>query len=154
MSIMLSKTRSSAEVWLMGKGTEELSGSNLPTNADAFRLLLFFYVHGTRHRWWTKILLGIPTIGRGTGKEQAEACLSTLNDWGSPESSSTTLPAILVWGTVRALSLQELAWVACRHRVMELPLLTVFSSLFWSTRGPYFAMFRRFQQTWPSIDHI
>src|SRR6218665_704998 len=82
MSIMLSKTRSSAEVSLMGKGTEELSGSNLPTNADAFRLLLFFYVHGTRHRWWTKILLGIPTIGRGTGKEQAEACLSTLNDWG------------------------------------------------------------------------
>src|SRR6218665_2339621 len=82
MGIILSKTRSSAEVWLMGKGTEDLSGSHLPTNADAFRLLLFFYVHGTRHRWWTKILLGMPTIGRGTGKEQAEACLSTLNDWG------------------------------------------------------------------------
>src|SRR6218665_105848 len=50
MSIIMSKTRSSAEVWLMGKGTEELSGSHLPTNADAFRLLLFFYAHGTRHR--------------------------------------------------------------------------------------------------------
>ena len=76
----MSKTRSSAEVWLMGKGTEELSGSNLPTNADAFRLLLFFHVHGT-HPWWTKILLKMPKIVRGTGKEQAEACLSTLNDW-------------------------------------------------------------------------
>jgi len=42
----MSKTRSSAEVWLMGKGTEELSGSHLPTNSDAFRLLLFFHVHG------------------------------------------------------------------------------------------------------------
>jgi len=33
----------------MGIGTEELSGSNIPTNADAFRLLLFFLVHGTHH---------------------------------------------------------------------------------------------------------
>src|SRR6218665_1291600 len=30
---------------------------------------------------------------------------------------------------------------------MELPLPAVFSSLFGSTGGPYFAMFRRFQQT-------
>lgn len=29
-----------------------------------------------------EILLGVPKIGSGTGKEQAEACLSTLNDWG------------------------------------------------------------------------
>src|SRR6218665_3675271 len=37
---------------------------------------------------------------------------------------------------------------------MELPLpaAAVFSSLFGSTGGPYFAMFRRFQQTCPSID--
>ena len=42
----MSKTRSSAEVWLMGKGTEELSASHLPTNVDAFRLLLFLHVHG------------------------------------------------------------------------------------------------------------
>src|SRR6218665_3104311 len=47
----------------------------------------------------------------------------------------------------------ELAWVACCHHAMELPLPAVFSSLFWSTGGPYFAMFRRFQQTWPSKDH-
>src|SRR6218665_882218 len=78
MSIIMSKTRISAEVWLVGKGTEELSGSHLSTNADAFRLLLFFHVHGTRHRWW--ILLPMPKICRGTGKEQAEVCLSTVND--------------------------------------------------------------------------
>src|SRR6218665_31549 len=34
---------------------------------------------------------------------------------------------------------------------MELPLPAVFNSLFGSTGGPYCAMFRRFQQTWPSI---
>src|SRR6218665_2979061 len=28
-----------------------------------------------------------------------------------------------------------------------------FQLLIWCTGGPYFAMFRRFQQTWPSIDH-
>ena len=41
MSIMLSKTRSSAEVWLMGKGTEELSGAHLPT--QQMQMLLDFY---------------------------------------------------------------------------------------------------------------
>src|SRR6218665_2920736 len=70
---------------------------------------------------------------------------------GSPESSSTLLQAILVRRTVRALSLQELAWVACRPHVMELSLPAVFSSLVGSTGVPYFALFRRFQQTWPSI---
>jgi len=50
---MISKTRSSAEAWLIGKVTEEISGSHLPTNADVLRLLTFFSVQcrPTRHRW-------------------------------------------------------------------------------------------------------
>jgi len=28
-----------------------------------------------------EILLGVPKIGRGTGKEQADACLGTLDEW-------------------------------------------------------------------------
>ena len=42
----MSKTRSSAEVWLIGKGTGELSGFHLPTNADVLRLLMFIHVQG------------------------------------------------------------------------------------------------------------
>lgn len=28
-----------------------------------------------------QMLLGVPKIGRGTGKQQAEACLATLDEW-------------------------------------------------------------------------
>jgi len=29
-----------------------------------------------------EMLLVMPKIGRGTGKQWAEACLTTLNEWG------------------------------------------------------------------------
>jgi len=29
-----------------------------------------------------EMLLGVPKIGRGTGKQQAEACLTTFDEWG------------------------------------------------------------------------
>ena len=29
-----------------------------------------------------EMLLGVPKIGRDTGKQQVEACLTTLNEWG------------------------------------------------------------------------
>ena len=29
-----------------------------------------------------EVLLGVPKIGRGTGKHQAEACLTTLDEYG------------------------------------------------------------------------
>src|SRR6476469_4845798 len=41
---MAAKTRSSAEVWLIGKGTKELSASHLPTNGDVLRLMMFYHV--------------------------------------------------------------------------------------------------------------
>jgi len=39
----MAETRSSAAVWLLGKGTDQLSGSHLPTNGDALRLLMFMH---------------------------------------------------------------------------------------------------------------
>jgi len=39
----MAQTRNSAEVWLLGKGTDQLSRSHLPTNGDALRLLMFFH---------------------------------------------------------------------------------------------------------------
>jgi len=66
-----------------------------------------------------------PWNWKGTSRSQSEH-----TEWlGSPESSSTPLPSVLVWRTVWALSLQELAWVACRHHVIELPLPAVFNAL-------------------------
>ena len=31
---------------------------------------------------WEEMLLGAPIIGHDTGKHQAEACLTTLDEWG------------------------------------------------------------------------
>lgn len=39
----MAQTRSSAQVWLLGKGADQLSGSHLPTNGDVLRLLLYFH---------------------------------------------------------------------------------------------------------------
>ena len=39
----MSQRRSSAEVWMLGKRTDQLSGSHLPTNGDVLRLLMFFH---------------------------------------------------------------------------------------------------------------
>jgi hypothetical protein len=47
---------------------------------------------------------------------------------------------------------QQLAWVACRHHVMELVLVSAFTTLFGPTGGPDVAMFKRFQQRWSYVD--
>src|SRR6218665_995359 len=47
---------------------------------------------------------------------------------------------------------QKFAWVACHHRVMELPFTAAFSILFGPAGGLHVAMFRSFQQTWSNID--
>ena len=45
MNTIMAKTRSSVEVWLLGKGTDQLSGSHLPTNGDAVSLQLLMFLH-------------------------------------------------------------------------------------------------------------
>ena len=69
----MSKTRSSAEVWLIWKGTEELPGSHLPTNADVLQCLMFFHVQGMSPLKEAAVL-AISIV--------SEACLSKLNDGG------------------------------------------------------------------------
>jgi hypothetical protein len=41
---MAANTRSSSEVWLIGKATNELSSSRLATNGDVLRCLLFYHL--------------------------------------------------------------------------------------------------------------
>jgi hypothetical protein len=72
-------------------------------------------------------LLGVPKIGRGTGKEQAEACLKVLDDWCllqrvrglvfDTTASNTGLKngaCTFIESTVG----QELTWIACQHHMM------------------------------------
>jgi len=81
------------------------------------------------------VLLGVPKIGCGTGKHQAEACLATLDEWGIRQqvygivfdttASNTGLKNGACTFIEQSLE-HELVWVACRHHVMELVLASVF----------------------------
>src|SRR6218665_242128 len=153
MSVIMSKTRSSAEVWLIGKGADEqlLPGSHLPTNADVLKYIMFFHGQGKSPLKEAAALV-ISKV--------SEACLSKLNDWGLQKRvcgivfDTTASNASLKNGACTFIEnslQQELVWVTCHHHVMELPLAAVFSILFGPTGGPHVTMFRRFQQTWPSV---
>ena len=108
-----------------------------------------------------EMLLGVPKIGRGTGKEQAEACLTTLDEWGIRQqvcglvfdttASNTGLKNGACTFIEQSLD-REMVWVACRHHVMELVLASTFRALFGPTGGPDVALFKRFQTSWPYID--
>ena len=74
-----------------------------------------------------QMLLGTPKIGHGTGKQQAEACLATLNEWGIRQqirglvfdtTASNTGPKNGACTFVAHSLDHEMAWVACRHHVM------------------------------------
>src|SRR6218665_889897 len=77
------------------------------------------------------INFNVPKIGRGSCKEQAEACLITLNDWGLQNRVRQHCQQYWCGVQNRACTFsgnllkQELAWVACRYHVMELPLAAV-----------------------------
>ena len=91
-----------------------------------------------------EMLLDVPKIGRGTGKHQAEACLTTLDEWGIHQqirglvfhttASNTGLKNGASTFIEHSLD-HEMAWVACRHHVMELILASVFWELFGPTGG-------------------
>jgi len=47
---------------------------------------------------------------------------------------------------------REVAWVACRHHILELLLAIVFHALFGPAGGPDVSLFKRFQQAWSFVD--
>jgi len=109
-------------------------------------------------------LLATTAIGCGTGEEQANACLSTLDDWHlrvqvwgleifvfDTTSYNTGLNMGACTLIERALG-TDLVWIACRHHVFEVMLSDVFSVAFRTSSGPDVALFKRFQKQWPFIN--
>ena len=112
---------------------------------------MFFHVHG-KSPLKEAVALAVSKV--------SEACLSNLNDWGlqirvhgivfDTTASNANLKNGACTFVDNSLQ-QELDWVTCYHHVMKFPLAAVFSILFGPTGGPHVAMFRRLQQTWPSV---
>ena len=108
-----------------------------------------------------EMLLGVPKIGRGTGKEQAEACLATLDQCSLRQNvvglvfdttaSNTGLKNGACTFIEQSLG-HEVAWVACRHHILELVLASVFHALFGPTGGSDVSLFKTFQKAWSFVD--
>jgi len=108
-------------------------------------------------------LLAVPKIERGTGEEQATACLKTLADWKIQDniqglvfdttSSNTGIRRGACVLIQEALG-HELVMIGCRHHVMEVVLSSVFTAQFGTTGGPEIGLFKRFQKKWPYIQQV
>jgi len=106
-------------------------------------------------------ILGVPKIGRGTGKEQAEACLATMDQWSVRQNvvglvfdttaSNTGFKNGACTFIEQSLG-HEVVWVACRHHILELVFASIFHALFGPTGGPDVSLFKRFQQAWSIVD--
>lgn len=106
-------------------------------------------------------LLGVPKMERGTGKAQAQACLSALKEW----SLCPHVQGLVFDTTVSNTGLhhgacvlieeglgRELVWIACRHHVHEVVLTSVFRAAFGPTSGPDTGLFKRFQESWRQLN--
>lgn len=106
-------------------------------------------------------LLAAPKVERGTGKAQAAACMTALDDWSlrpniqglvfDTTASNTGLHRGACTLIEEGLG-RELVWIACRHHIYEISLSSVFREVFGSTEGPETAIFKRFKAEWPTIN--
>ena len=100
-------------------------------------------------------VLAILKIDTGTGKQQANACLCTLDDWKlrsqvrglvfDTTSSNTGLHSGACTILEGALA-KDLVWIGCRHYVLEVMLASVYTAAFGSSGGPEVGLFNRSQK--------
>jgi len=134
---------------------------DLPLLPDQFKVSIFSVLAILVSGGGVEKLFVVPVINRGTGEEQANVCLSTLDDWQlrvqvrglvfDTTSSNTGLNMGACTFIERALG-TDLVWIACRHHVFEVMLSDVFSVAFRTSSGPEVAVFKRFQKQWPFIN--
>jgi hypothetical protein len=107
-------------------------------------------------------LLGVPKIGSGTGREQADICVKVIDEWRIREhvrglvfdttSSNTGIHKGASALIEEALG-RDVVHIGCRHHIMEVILSRVFTTLFGATGGPEVGLFKRFKKHWSIIQH-
>ena len=105
-------------------------------------------------------LLAVPKIGRGTGQEQCDACVCSLEKRKlkllvsrlvfDTTASNTGLKTGACMLIEKALGKQIIS-IACRHHVFEIMLSDVFAVSLGCTSGPVVGLFKRFKNAWHSI---
>lgn len=108
----------------------------------------------------TEKLLAVPKIGKGTGSEQAAACIAVLDEWEIRDAvhglvfDTTASNTGIHTGTcviIEKILGRELVNIGCRHHILEVILGSVFTALFGGKGGPQVGLFKRFQKKWPFI---
>ena len=106
-------------------------------------------------------LLGVPKLHVGSGESQASAVVRLLEEWRvvdnvkgmcfdttSTNTGHRNGACVLIEQKLQ----KNLLHFACRHHVFELVLASVFSESMTVSSGPDVAIFKRFQQAWPTIN--
>jgi len=101
-------------------------------------------------------------LAAGTGEQEAEAVYSLLKQWRLVDQVQAMSFDTTSGNTGRlngACTLlekkmgRELLWLACRHHVMELILLKVFTLCCGPSSAPDIPIFKRFRAVWAGIVH-
>jgi len=107
-------------------------------------------------------LLGVPKLASGTGRAQADAVMSCLNEWNlqskikglcfdTTASNTGHLSGACI--LIKKALEQKVLHFACRHHILEIVLEKVFTALkITAVSGPDIAIFKRFKDHWSFID--
>ena len=108
-------------------------------------------------------LLGVPKISSGTGKVQATAVISLLENWGVTDQVAALCFNTTASNTghhsgacfiIEQKPQRDLLHLACRHHVMELIIGAAFKVTVGDfSIGPDIQLFKRFKEQWSFIDH-
>lgn len=106
-------------------------------------------------------LLAVHSLPNGTGQAQADAVISSLDDWGLTERvcgvafDTTASNTGLSRGACSIIEHQlgrDILHLACRHHVLELICGKAFTTCLGPSSGPHVLLFKRFQAKWVCMD--
>ena len=107
-------------------------------------------------------LLGVPKLASGTGKMQAASVVQLLQEWELTDSVQAMCFDTTASNTghksgacvfVEQMLDRHLLYLACRHHIIELLLAAAFQeSMMVASSGPNIPLFKRFQDTWQTLD--
>lgn len=106
--------------------------------------------------------LGVPNIGNGTGKSQAEAVINLLNEWKITDkvklmcfdtTASNTGVRNGACKIIKDKIGHPILGLACRHHIMEVVVSKVFKlTVEKTTCGPEIALFQKFKSSWKNVN--
>lgn len=144
------KPNSSLTIHWDGKLIEDITG-----HKTVDRLPILVSGHGVDQ------LLAVPKLERGTSEACASTVYEAINSWNLTDKvkclcfDTTAVNTGLKSGVCVLLERKmdkNMLWLACRHHTMEIMLSAVVDQSLAPSSGPDIQLFKRFKNTWNTID--